>query len=67
MTSIIKITNPPTPITLNVSSSMDNVLADALSGTLELGDGPAEDDAETPALPELPLCREYPLYFLTAP
>lgn len=62
MTSIIKRTNPPTPITLNVSSSMDNVLADALSGTSELGDGPAEDDAETPALPELP--DKTPLEFI---
>lgn len=49
---MIKNTNPPTPTTLNVSSSTDNVFTDALSaGSLELGEDP--DDAEEDAPAEL--------------
>ena len=48
MTKMIKKTNPPTPITLNVSSSTDKVFADVLSSALDasLEDAEGELDAE---------------------
>ena len=44
MTNIIKSNNPPTPTTLNVSSSTDNVLIEDASSTL--ADGPEEEVAD---------------------
>ena len=80
ITRIIKNTKPPTPMTLNVSSSTDNVFAVALDGELELeaeaedelsellAEEPMafteEDNSETPESPELELELELVLELL---